>query len=264
MIRVKDICELIEGFAPLHFQESDDNAGLLVGNLDTPLTGVLVCLDVTEPVIDEALATGCNMIVSHHPLLYKPVRQVVGAGRVERCLVKAIKNDLAIYASHTNIDSVIEGVSGQLANQLGMKNVSILSVAGTSETHGEYGLGVVGDLETPMDEAHFLSKVKLLLNGSSIRHSALTGLPVSRIAICGGSGSSFLPEARRAGATVLLTGEARFHEFFTEGFGIMLVEAGHFETEQHTKALFFNLISKKFPTFAVRISSAETNPVNYL
>lgn len=264
MIRVKDICETIEAFAPLNFQEPDDNAGLLVGNPETSLTGVLVCLDVTEAVIDEALATGCNMIVSHHPLLYKAVRHVVGAGRVERCLIKAIKHDLAIYASHTNIDSVIEGVSGKLAIQLGMKDLSILSVAGTSETHGQYGLGVVGDLETPMDEAHFLAEVKLLFNIPSIRHSAFTGLPVSRIAICGGSGSSFLPEARRAGATVLLTGEARFHEFFTEGLGIMLVDAGHFETEQHTKALFFNLISKKFPTFAVRISYEETNPVNYL
>ena len=264
MIRVKDICETIEEFAPLNFQESDDNSGLLVGNLEASLTGIMICLDVTEAVIDEALTTGCNMIVSHHPLLYKGIKQVVGSGRVEQCLIKAIKHDLSIYACHTNIDSVIDGVSGQLANQLGMKNVSILSVAGTSDTHGEYGLGVVGDLETPLDEASFLAKVKLLLNGTSIRHSAMTGLPVSRVAICGGSGSSFLPEARREGATVLLTGEARFHEFFTEGLGIMLVDAGHFETEQHTKALFFNLISKKFPTFAVRISSGETNPVKYL
>jgi dinuclear metal center YbgI/SA1388 family protein len=264
MIRVKDICETIEAFAPLTFQEPEDNVGLLVGNPETSLTGVLICLDVTEAVIDEALITGCNMIVSHHPLLYKGIKQVVGSGRVERCLIKAIKHDLSIYASHTNIDSVIEGVSGELANQLGMKNVSILSVAGTSETHGEYGLGVVGDLETPVDEASFLGTIKSLLNGQSIRHSVPTGKTVSRVAICGGSGSSYLAEARRAGATVLLTGEARFHEFFTEGLGIMLVDAGHFETEQHTKALFFNLISKKFPTFAVRISSAEANPVNYL
>jgi len=264
MITVKDICEVVEAFAPLNFQESDDNSGLLVGNPDTPLTGVLVCLDVSEPVIDEALANGCNMIVSHHPLLYKAIKQVVGAGRVERCLVKAIKHDIAIYAGHTNVDSAIDGVSGQLAKLLGMKNVTILSVAGTSETHGEYGLGVVGDLASPMEENAFLLHIKSLLNGRSVRYSAHTGKSVSRVAICGGSGSSLLPDAKRAGATVFLTGEARFHEFFTEGMGIMLVDAGHFETEQLTKALFFDLISKKFPTFAVRISSAETNPVNYL
>jgi len=264
MITVKDICQVVEGFAPLRFQESDDNSGLLVGDLDTPLTGVLVCLDVSEPVIDEALANGCNMIVSHHPLLYKAIKQVVGTGRVERCLAKALKHDIAIYAGHTNVDSVSDGVSGQIANLLCMKNVTILSVAGTSETHGAYGLGVVGDLETPMDETSFLAHVKSLLNVRSMRHSAMTGTPITRVAICGGAGSSLLAEAKRAGATLLLTGEARFHEFFTEGTGIMLVDAGHFETEQLTKALFFDLISKKFPTFAVRISSAETNPVNYL
>lgn len=264
MIRVNTICELIEGFAPLRFQEADDNAGLLVGFRDSRLTGVLICMDVTEPVIEEALATGCNMIVSHHPLLYKPVKQVTGLNRVDRCLMKAIKHDIAIYAAHTNLDSILEGVSGQLAQLFGMKQVEILSVIGTSEIHGNYGLGVVGNLETPMDETAFLATVKCLLNVSTIRHSALTGMPVSRIAICGGAGSYLLSEAKQAGATVLLTGEARFHEFFTEGSGIMLVDAGHFETEQHTKALFFNLISKKFPTFAVRISTEEANPVNYL
>lgn len=264
MIPVKAVCDTLEAFAPLQFQESYDNAGLIVGRPDQTVTGVLICLDVTETVIDEAISLGCNLIVSHHPLIFRGIKNLIGEGRVEACLIKAIKHDIALYAGHTNVDAVIDGVNGQIADRLGLINRSILHPMGATDQHGTYGIGLVGDLTTPEPTHDFLKRVKNLFDCQSIRYSQPQTSTVSRIAVCGGAGNEFIEQARQAGAEVLLTGEAKYHEFFTEGLGIMLVDAGHFETEQFTKALFFDLLSKKFPTFAVRISTTERNPVNYL
>ena len=265
MIAVQDVCALLEDFAPLAYQEPYDNAGLIVGKRDMPLKGVLVCLDVSEPVIDEALKLGFNMIVSHHPLIFKGVKSITGNNHVNDCLVKAIKNDLAIYAGHTNVDSVINGVNGKMAEKLGLTNVSILAlVNAASKPESQYGLGVVGELKSPVSEEKFLQLVKKTFCCKVLRHSAFTGQKVQRVGICGGSGSEFLNQAIGAGATVFLTGEAHYHDFFTEGLGIMLIDAGHYETEQYTKEVFFDLISKKMPKFAVRISTVEQNAVQYL
>lgn len=265
MITVQDICTLIEDFAPLSCQESYDNAGLIIGKPDMLLKGVLVSLDVTEDVIDEAIGLGYNMIVSHHPLIFKGIKTITGNGRVDECIMKAVKNDIAIYAGHTNVDSVIEGVNGKIADKLGLINTNIL-VPGASASLPDfkYGLGIIGDLKIPLTEEEFLLNIKKIFKCDMLCHSAYTGKKVKRIALCGGAGSEFLECARRGGATVFLTGEAHFHEFFTEGLGIMLVVAGHYETEQFTKEIFFNLISKKFPKFAVQISKMEKNPVLYL
>lgn len=264
MIPVKAVCDTLEAFAPLPFQEGYDNAGLILGNPDQAVTGILVCLDVTEAVIDEAVSLGFNLIVSHHPLIFRGLKKVVGEGRVEACLIKAIKHDVALYAGHTNVDAVINGVNGQIADRLGLINRRILQPSGTTDEHGEYGLGLVGELAAPEDPLVFLQRIKTLFQCHTLRHSRLPRQAISRVAVCGGAGNECIPLASRAGADVLLTGEARFHDFFTEGLGIMLVDAGHFETEQFTKALFLDILSKKFPTFAVRISTAERNPVNYL
>jgi len=265
MVSVRDICNLLEDFAPLSYQESYDNAGLILGNRDAKLHGVLICLDVTEAVIDEAIYLVFNMILSHHPLIFKGLKSITGKTYVEDCLVKAIKQDIAIYAGHTNVDSVLPGVNGKIAEKLGLLNTRIL-VPGTTDLRSteEYGLGVIGDLPEAANELDFLNLVKNTFNCSSIRYSLLTGKPIRKVAVCGGSGSEFLEQAKKAGADVFLTGEARYHEFFTQGQDILLIDAGHYETEQFTKEVFFDLISKKFPTFAVRISKAEINPVYYL
>lgn len=261
---VKTVCDTLEAFAPLQFQESYDNAGLVLGHPDQAVTGILICLDVTEAVLDEAIALNCNLIVSHHPLIFRSLKKLVGEGRVEACLIKAIKNDIALYAGHTNVDAVINGVNGQIADRLGLINRSILQPAGTTDQHGVFGLGMVGDLITPEAPLAFLKRVKTLFECKVLRYSQPSKALVTRIAVCGGAGNEFIEQARMAGADVLLTGEARYHDFFTEGLGILLVDAGHFETEQFTKVLFLDLLSKKIPTFAVHISTAERNPVNYL
>lgn len=256
---------LIEDFAPLSYQEDYDNAGLILGKRDDVLKGILICLDVTEPVIDEAISLGYNLILSHHPLIFKGLKSITGKSHEEECLVKAIKKDISIYAGHTNVDSVRNGVNGKIAEKLGLENCHIL-IPGSSENKKgqEHGLGMVGDLPSAESEAEFLERVKTTFQCQCLRHSILTGKLVKRVAVCGGAGSEFLADAKVAGADVFLTGEAHFHEFFTQGQHIMLIDAGHYETEQFTKEVFLDLISKKFPTFAVRVSMCETNPVFYL
>jgi len=263
MTTVNDICQILEDFAPLSYQETYDNAGLILGSRKAELRGVLVCLDVSEPVIDEAIRLGFQMIVSHHPLIFKGIKTITGQNYVENCLVKAIKNDIAIYAGHTNVDSVLEGVNGKIAEKLGLMNCRIL-VPVNPGCPMEYGLGMVGDLLVGESETEFLQRVKTTFHCQRLRHSEPIGKIVKRVALCGGAGSEFIQQAKAAGADVFLTGEARFHEFFTQGQHILMIDAGHYETEQFTKEVFLDLFSKKIPTFDVRISRAEKNPVHYL
>lgn len=253
----------MEDFAPLSYQEPYDNAGLILGYRDTLLSGVMICLDVSEAVIDEALECGCNLIISHHPLIFKGIKSVTSKNHVEHCLVKAIKNDVSVYAGHTNVDAVCNGVSGVMAKKLGLLNSTPL-VPCSSANSNECGLGMVGDLPHPENEDAFLRRVKDVFGCRCLRHSKPMGREIRRVAVCGGAGSAFLTQANSAGADVFITGEARFHEFFTEGINALLVDAGHYETEQFIKEVFFELISKKFPTFAVRVSKKEKNPVYYL
>lgn len=260
---VKDITDLLEAFAPLKYQEAYDNSGLIVGDYNAEIKGVLICLDVTEEVLDEAIDLGFNMIVSHHPLIFRGIKNIKTKRRIDSCLVKAIKNDINIYACHTNADSVINGVNGKIAEKLCMRDIQILSEVSGNNNDEHFGLGIVGNLETEIDEEEFLKIIKRTFKCKCVRHSALTGKKVKCLAVCGGSGSEFVENAIRSGASVLLTGEAKYHEFFTQGMEIMLVDAGHYETEQFTKELFLDIISKKFPTFAVRISTVENNPVKY-
>jgi len=263
MTTVNDICQILEDFAPLSYQETYDNAGLILGSRKAELKGILVCLDVSEPVIDEAIRLGFQMIVSHHPLIFKGIKSITGQTYVEDCLVKAIKNDIAIYAGHTNVDSVIKGVNGKMAEKLGLMNCRILAPV-NPEGPEEYGLGMVGDLSVRESEIDFLQRVKTTFHCERLRYSESTGKIVKRVALCGGAGSEFIQHAKAAGADVFLTGEARFHEFFTQGQHILMIDAGHYETEQFTKEVFLDLFSKKIPTFDVRISRAEKNPVHYL
>jgi dinuclear metal center YbgI/SA1388 family protein len=264
MITVQDISHLMEAFAPLAFQESYDNAGLILGDPKRQVEGIMICLDVTEPVIDEAIQTGCNLIISHHPLIFSPLKKITGLGHVEGCLVKAIQHQIALYACHTNADAMLEGVNSKMAQRLGIINTSILSPSSSCSDANRHGMGIIGDLTAEMNEWDFLFLVKQQFGSTCLRYSALRGLTIKRVAVCGGAGSSLLNEAAQAGAQALVTGEASFHEFFTEGLPLILIDAGHFETEQFTKELFYELISKNFPTFAVQISKAEKNPVNYL
>ena len=257
-MKVKDIVAVIEEFAPLSIQEGWDNSGLCVGSPDDEVTSAIFALDCTEALVDEAVACGADMIITHHPLIFSGLKKISPDDQVGAAVIKAIKNGIAIYAAHTNADKVIAGVSGAMAAKLGLADVRILSEDGEGT-----GLGVVGDLTKPLtaDEAVALVKEKFGLK--MLKASRPLDTMISRVAMCGGSGSSLIGAARRSGAQLYISGDISYHNFFApEGF--MIMDIGHYESEIEIVNILFSLIMKKFPTFAVRITqNINSNPIYY-
>ena len=365
MAFVKDICSCIEEFAPLSFQESWDNCGLLVGNPEQLVDKVLLTVDVTEAVITEAVEMQAQMVVSHHPLMVSGVRQLTGSTDAQRAIALAIKNDIAIYAAHTNLDSAPGGVSYRMAAKLGLSDLQVLSPQesglqklvtcipashfeqvrqalfeagaghignydscgysvdgkgtfraldgarpfvgkhGTLHTESEIrfetvfpsrfnrqmvtallnshpyeepaydiyalkntntrvGLGLVGVLPSPVSELHFLNQLKEIFSTPVIRHTKLRGKEILKVALCGGSGSALLANAVRSKADAYVAADFKYHQFADAEQDILVADAGHFETEQFAKEIFYELIIKKFPNFAAHFSKVRTNPINYL
>lgn len=262
-MKVKEIAQLIEAQAPLCYQESYDNCGMQVGDPEMVISGILITLDVTEEVIDEAIHKGCNLIVSHHPLIFRGQKKICGRNYVERCIIKAIKQDIAIYASHTSLDKAAHGVSAKMAEKIQLKIESSLE---TEKINGEeIGLGVVGTLNEAVDAQTFLSLLKEKFNVGCVRYTAIpTGKMIKRVALCGGSAAEFIENAIQAQADVYITADVKYHQFFDVEGRIIVADIGHFESEQFTKEIFFEIISKNNPKFALHISESKTNPINYL
>ncbi|MDR0547188.1 MAG: Nif3-like dinuclear metal center hexameric protein [Dysgonamonadaceae bacterium] len=257
---ISEIISIIEQFAPLHWQENFDNSGIQTGNIHQEAKGVLLCLDVTEAVVQEAIALNCNLIISHHPLLFHPLRKLTGENYIERCVIAACKSDIVIYAAHTNLDNAPGGVNFRLSEKIGLQNIRILK----PENGQNYGSGAVGELPEAMDEAVFLEKLKNIFGLESLKHSPYTGKKIRKVALCGGSGAFLIPDAIAAGAGIFLTGEARYNDYFDVENRILLAVLGHYETEQCTKEIFFDIISEKIPNFALHFSKTNINPVNYI
>ena len=258
---VKDILNCITEIAPLQWQESYDNAGLQVGNLNAEANKALICLDITEEVVDEAVAKNCDLIISHHPLIFRGLKHLTPETYIERAVMKAVKHDIALISMHTNLDNSYLGVSRVLAERLGLKNLRFLQ---PSEAEPELcGAGMVGEFANPMEETAFLGLVADTIGTPCLRHSALTGRPIQKVALCGGSGTPFMTDAIRQKVDAYLTADIKYHDFFVPEGNILLVDGGHFETEQFTKELIVELIRKKFPTFAAEIAETRTNAVYY-
>ena len=258
---VKDILNCITEVAPLQWQESYDNAGLQVGDLNAEARKALICLDITEEVVDEAVAKNCNLIVSHHPLIFRGLKHLTPETYIERAVMKAVKHDIAMISMHTNLDNSYLGVSRVLAERLGLNNLQLLQ---PSELEPEQcGAGMIGELATPMDEVDFLELVAKTIGSPCLRHSALTGRKIQKVALCGGAGVPFMQDALRQKADAYITADIKYHDFFIPEGNILLVDGGHFETEQFTKELLCELIRKKFPTFAAEIAETKTNSVHY-
>lgn len=260
MARISDVIRVIESFAPLSLQEKWDNCGLCTGDPQAELTGVLVGFDCTEELIDEAVETGANLVVTHHPLIFNALKRIDGSDAVGAALIKAIRCSVAVYASHTASDKTPGGVSWLIARRLGLENVSVLDADGED---GATGLGVIGDFKVALDARQALSLVKETFSLPVVRHSRPVEGMISRVAACGGSGGSLIAKAREAGAQLYLCGDISYHNFFTpEGF--MLMDIGHYESEIDIVSILFSLIKKNFPTFAVRIAQkSNNNPVFY-
>ena len=265
-MKIKEIITALERFAPLPLQESYDNAGLQCGLTETEVSGVLLCLDVTEEVLAEAVDLGCNLIVSHHPLLFHGLKQVADTTQVQRCIRKAIQNDLSIYAAHTNLDNAEDGVNFKMAEKLGLIDVQFLKPYPVQlETRQvKAGSGVIGYLPQSEDSLAFLQRVKQAFGVEALQHNALLERPVQSVAICGGAGDFMLDEALAAEADAFLTGEMHYHIWFGHEQEIQIAVLGHYESEQFAREIFRSIIEDTAPTLPLYDTEVRTNPVHIL
>ena len=245
-MKIKEVAEALERFAPLPLQESYDNAGLqigLTGNED--VSGVLLCLDVTENVIEEAEMKGCNVIVSHHPLIFRPLRHLTGQTQVERCVVMAIKKNIAIYAAHTNLDNAPGGVNFMIAEHLGLQHVEFLQPIKGAEG----GSGLIGELpDKGMEDG-------LMHNQVCIDHK------IKKVALCGGAGDFLLDEAIAQQADAFITGEMGYHRYFGHEEEVLIAVLGHYQSEQYTIPLLHRILHNAFPNLRLEDTSINTNPI---
>ena len=363
-MKIKYIISFLETIAPVNLQEGYDNAGLITGSSAWDCNGIICSLDVTEEVVLEAIEKNCNCIVAHHPIIFGGLKKINGKNYVEKTIITAIKNDIAIYAIHTNLDNVLQGVNGKIADMLGLQNRQILQPkknilkrlltfvpashaenvrnaifnaggghvgnysecsfntegsgtfkAGTGaipyvgkmgERHTEYeikieiafpawiennvltamfsahpyeevaydiitldnlhpqiGSGLTGELPETITEEAFLHQLKKIFNLKVIRHTALTGKSPKKVALCGGAGSFLINAAVASGADFYITGDIKYHEFFDANGRIVIADIGHYESEQYTIDLLFDILRGKFLNFAVQKTGIKTNPVNY-
>ncbi len=258
-MKVKDIASAIESFAPLSIQESWDNSGLIIGSPEQEVHGVLLGFDCTADLVDEAVERGADMIVTHHPLIFGGIKKISPEDPVGLAVMKAAAAGVAVYAAHTTADKVLGGVSGAMARRLELKDIQVLD-----EEPGGYGLGAVGNLATPMSGVQFIEYVKSKFGLKMVRCSHVPDVPVSRVAMCGGSGGSLIDNARGAGAQAYLCGDISYHHFFTTK-DFMVIDIGHFEGEVEIVEILFSLLRKKFPNFAIctSVRLETSNPVYY-
>ena len=258
---VADIASAIEAFAPRGLQEDYDNAGLQVGDPEMPVSGILLCLDVTEEILAEARERKCNLIVSHHPLLFRGLKQITGATPPQRMVIEALRHNIAIYSAHTNLDSAPEGVSYEIAHILGMRNLVPLE---PREGLEGVGLGIVGDI-APAPAIEFLRRVKECFDVRALRYSARSPqLVIRRVAVCGGAGASLIRKAIEAGADVIVTGDVKYHDFTDFGDRILIADIGHYESELCTRKLLSRIIRERYPDSQTLFAITDKNPVNYL
>lgn len=260
-MKIRDIAEAIERFAPLGLQESYDNAGLIVGRPDDEVHKALLAVDVTEAVLDEAEREGCDLVVTHHPIVFHPLKRFNSSDYVQRCVERAIRRGIALYACHTNLDSAPGGMSWRLAELLGVERLQVLQPAATGDGAG---FGVVGELPAPEPTEAFMRRMMRTLELKAVRHSAVVSPEVRRIAVCTGAGASLIGDARRAGADLYVTADMKYNDFMTPDGTLTVTDIGHFESEYCAIQLLFDVLSKNLRTFAVRRSECSCNPVNYL
>ena len=253
---IQTIIAQIEKRFPLRLQESWDNSGLQVGQTDIECSGVLTTLDITESVIEEAIALGCNLIVAHHPILFKGLKRISYSSYVERCVIMAIKHDITIYAAHTNADSAYMGLNYWLGQKMGLLSIETLS---PTNGNSQEGLGVIGRLPEDLDFERFLEHTARIFKTKQLRHNGGIKDKIKTVAICGGSGAFLWERARDLDADVLITGEAKYNDYF-DAEGISLITVGHYESELPVAELFQHIIADCTST-PVHITQTEHNPV---
>ena len=261
-VKVKEVLSALEQFAPLPLQESWDNAGLQVGLTEAEVSGALLCLDVTEAIVDEAVRKGCNLVVSHHPLLFRGLKTISDLTDVQRTVMKAIQHGVCVVSMHTNMDNARGGVNFKIAEKLGLTDVKFLSAKRVGDI--ECGSGVIGTLEEPMVSCDFVKKVKQAFDVECAMTNELLRRKVSRVALCGGAGDFLLDDAVAAGADAFITGEMHYHQYFGYEQRIQICVIGHYQSEQFTYELFRDIIQAQCPDVRTEEAETCTNPVLYI
>lgn len=257
----RDIIDVIESLASPALQESWDNTGLQLGSADDPCTGVMLCVDCTPAVVEECRRTGCSLIVSHHPLIFRGLKHITGSTAVEDAVIAAIRAGISIYSCHTAADSAAEGVSHTMAAMLGARVERVLA---PNAADPDLGLGVMAVFEPAIKAAELIERIKRVFHSPVVRSTAFEAdMPVSRLGLCGGSGGEFIATAADLGAQAYLSSDIRYHDFVDWQHRLLLLDIGHYESEACTKDIFLNAISRRFPRLVVRKSTAESNPIKY-
>lgn len=263
MAKVASLINILNQWAPFDTQMEYDNAGLLIGDEDATITGILSCLDVTNEVIDEAIEIGANVIVAHHPLLFKKLDAIRFEREEGRLIQKLIKHDIHHVAVHTNLDAAQDGVSFLLAKQLGLTNLAILAAHDKAEAKYQrpIGFGMIGDLPEEMTQNHFLTDVAKKLSTKAIRYSGKHSKKIKRVAVCGGTAVSLLPKALANQVDAFVTADIKYHEYFHHEADFLLVDAGHYETEQAIIVGIRNYLVERYPDISINATTICTNPM---
>lgn len=265
-MKIQEVIEALEQFAPLPLQESYDNAGLQVGLTENNVSGALLCLDVTEDVIDEAVRKGCNLVVSHHPLLFRGLKCLSNRDYIQRTVWKAVRNDICVVSMHTNLDNAEGGVNHMIAQKLNLNNVEFLAeertVINSKGNEVKGGSGIIGTLPEPMQAADFVELVNRTFNVGCCQTNPLLLRSINRVAVCGGAGSFLAKNAMQKGADAFLVGEMGYHEFFGMDQLMQVLCIGHYESEQFTTKIFrqiINALNADIPVYEY----GSTSPVTY-
>ncbi|MEK9756063.1 MAG: Nif3-like dinuclear metal center hexameric protein [Bacteroidota bacterium] len=262
-MKVTELIDILNNWMPLELAEDFDNVGLIVGDHKSDISGILVTLDTTEEVVQEAIDRNCNMIVSYHPIIFNNLKKITAdSNYVQNSIIKAVKNNISIYAIHTSLDNHPQGISYFLSKIIGLDNISSL-ISKPQKNNINSGMGSLGQLKKPMNEDVFLDYIKDKLNLKVIRYSKKLNKKISTISILVGSGSFAIKDSIEKKSDVFITSDLKYHNFFEGNNELLLVDIGHYESENHIKTIIKEFLIEKLPNFTVLLSEQNINPVNY-
>ena len=264
MATVKAVYDYLDSLAPFYLQASFDNGGFLVGRGEQTVTKILIALDITEEVISEAAELGAELIVSHHPIIFHPAKDITDHSPTGRKLLDLIEHRIAAICVHTNLDAVAGGVNDILAQHLGLTEIELLHQDGVDPCGAPYGIGRVGILSGDMGAAQFADFVKKALGAGGVRYVD-GGRPICRVAVGGGSCSSMMGEVLAMGCDTFVTSDVKYDGFLdAKAQGLTLVDAGHFPTENLVCPELADWMKKGFPEVEVLLSQCHREVFSYL
>ena len=265
MTTVNDIFVYLDEQAPFSIQMDFDNAGFLVGRRNAPVKKVLITLDITEEVVAEAAQLGCQLIVSHHPVIFFPAKSVTDATPDGRILLSLVEHNIAAVCAHTNLDAVCGGVNDALARKLGLTNIEQLKQDGVDSSGRPYGIGRVGNTAgVPMYAPAFAAFVKETLGANGVRFVDARR-PVRRVAVGGGACADMLKDALALGCDTFVTADVKYNGFLdAKALGVNLIDAGHYPTEQVVVPVLAKWLTDGFPKVEVLTTQTHKEVFSYL